>query len=102
MVNLMPNFIDPIYMLAIITSKYGKLNTAIRLFDGCINLLETKYHVFYDSSKTALYKTLCQSKAEAFEKANRLDEALNEYIKINERCPNDNHVLEKISSLRKN
>ena len=53
-------------------------------------------------SKTALYKTLCQSKAEAFEKANRLDEALNEYIKINERCPNDNHVLEKISALRKN
>ena len=102
MVNLMPNFIDPIYTLAIITSKYGKLNTAIQLFDGCINLLETKYHVYSDSSKTALYKTLCQSKAEAFEKANRLDEALNEYIKINERCPNDNHVLEKISSLRKN
>ena len=102
MVNLMPNFIDPIYTLAIITSKYGKLNTVIQLFDGCINLLETKYHVYSDSSKTALYKTLCQSKAEAFEKANRLDEALNEYIKINERCPNDNHVLEKISSLRKN
>ena len=102
MVNLVPNFIDPIYTLAIISSKYGKLNTAIQLFDGCINLLETKYHVYSDSSKTALYKTLCQSKAEAFEKANRLDEALNEYIKINERCPNDNHVLEKISSLRKN
>ena len=102
MVNLMPNFIDPIYTLAIITSKYGKLNTAIQLFDGCINLLETKYHVYSDSSKTALYKTLCQSKAEAFEKANRLDEALNEYIKINERCPNDNHILEKISLLGKN
>lgn len=102
MVNLVPNFIDPIYTLAIITSKYGELNTAIQLFDGCINLLETKYHVYSDSSKTALYKTLCQSKAEAFEKANRLDEALNEYIKINERCPNDNHILEKIASLRKN
>ena len=102
MVNLMPNFIDPIYTLAIIASKYGKLNTVIQLFDGCINLLETKYHVYSDSSKTALYKTLCQSKAEAFEKANRLDEALNEYIKINERCPNDNHILEKIASLRKN
>ena len=102
MVNLMPNFIDPIYTLAIIASKYGKLNTVIQLFDGCINLLETKYHVYSDSSKTALYKTLCQSKAEAFEKANRLDETLNEYIKINERCPNDNHILEKIASLRKN
>ena len=102
MVNLMPNFIDPIYTLAIISSKYGKLNTAIQLFDGCINLLETKYHVFSDSSKTALYKTLCQSKAEAFETANRLDEALNEYSKINERCLNDNHILEKIASLRKN
>ena len=102
MVNLVPNFIDPIYTLAIIASKYGKLNTVIQLFDGCINLLETKYHVYSDSSKTALYKTLCQSKAEAFEKANRLDEALNEYIKINERCPNDNHILEILSVIYPN
>ena len=101
-VNLMPNFIDPRYMLAIISSKHGKLDTAIQLFDDCINLLETEFYSKLPGSKIDLYKTFRQSKAEALEKANRFDEALNEYSKINERCPNDNHILEKIASLRKN
>ena len=43
-VNLMPNFIDPRYMLAIISSKHGKFDTAIQLFDDCINLLETEFY----------------------------------------------------------
>ena len=100
-VNLMPNFIDPRYMLAVIFSKHGKLNMAIRLFDDCINLLETEFYVSSNDSKTDLHKTFRQSKAETLEKANRLDEALNEYTKINERFPNDDLILEKISALKK-
>ena len=100
-VNLMPNFIDPRYMLAIIFSKHGKLDVAIRLFDDCINLLETEFYVSSNGSKTDLHKTFCQSKAETLEKANRLDDALNEYTKINERFPSDDLILEKISSLKK-
>ena len=87
--------------LAIIFSKHGKLNMAIRLFDDCINLLETEFYVSSNGSKTDLHKTFCQSKAETLEKANRLGDALNEYTKINERFPNDDLILEKISSLRK-
>ena len=100
-VNLMPNFIDPRYMLAIISSKHGKLNMAIRLFDDCINLLETEFYASSNVSKTDLHKTFRQSKAETLEKANRLDDALNEYTKINERFPNDDLILEKISALKK-
>ena len=101
-VNLMPNFIDPRYMLAMIGGQVGEFNTAIQLFDDCINLLETEFCVCSDSSEIDLYKTFCQSKAETLEKANRVDEALYEYVKINERYPNDNHVLERISSLGQN
>ena len=101
-VNLMPNFIDPRYMLAMIGGQVGEFNTAIQLFDDCINLLETEFCVYSDSSEIDLYKTFRQSKAETLEKANRVGEALYEYIKINERYPNDNHVLERISSLGQN
>ena len=74
---------------------------AIRLFDDCINLLETEFYVSSNGSKTDLHKTFCQSKAETLEKANRLGDALNEYTKINERFPNDDLILEKISALKK-
>jgi len=99
-VSLMPNFVDPKYMLGIIAGKYGKFNTAIQLFDDCINLIGTKFHTCSDTGSD-FHKTFCQSKAEALEKANRFDDALNEYIEINKRYPNDNHILEKISSLKK-
>ena len=97
----MPNFVDPRYMLAMIGGQVGEFNTAIQLFDDCINLLETEFCVCSDSSEIDLYKTFCQSKAETLEKANRVGEALYEYIKINERYPNDDLILEKISSLKK-
>jgi len=79
-VGLMPDFVEPRYMLAKIASHAGAFSKAIRLFDNCIDLLGS---VCSDSSHADLRKQICQSKAETLEKSNQFDEALKEYIEAN-------------------
>ena len=99
-VSLMPNFVDPKYMLGIIAGKYGEFNAAIQLFDECLDLVGSEFFTCSDT-KSDFYKAFRQSKAEVFEKANRFDDALHEYIGISKKYPDDKQVFAKISSLKR-
>ena len=99
-VSLMPNFVDPKYMLGIIAGKHGEFNTAIQLFDECLDLVGSEFYTCSDA-KSDFYKAFRQSKAEVFEKANRFDDALHEYIGISKKYPDDKQVFAKISSLKR-
>jgi len=83
-VDLMPDFVEPRYMLAMIASQVGAFNKAIRLFDDCINLLGSACQLrISDESHDDWRKKICQLKAEALEKSNQFDETLKEYIGAN-------------------
>ena len=98
-VSLMPDFVDPKYMLGMIASKRRAFNEAIQLFDNCLDLINGEFHTCSDP-KSDFYKVFRQSKAEVLEKANRFDNALHEYIEISKRYPDDKQVFSKIASLK--
>ena len=85
---------------ALLQVKYGEFNTAIQLFDECLDLVGSEFYTCSDA-KSDFYKAFRQSKAEVFEKANRFDDALHEYIGISKKYPDDKQVFAKISSLKR-
>ena len=100
-IKLDDKFIGAKHLLGIIASNMGEYETAVQLFDNCIELSNEGYHreiigrtqFHSDRSNPIEYHLL---KAKVLEKANNLEMALQEYLKIHEMDRENYGISERI------
>ena len=103
-IKLDEKFIGAKHLLGMIASNMGQYETAVQLFDNCIELSNEGYRreiigrvqFQSDGSNPIEYRLL---KAEALEKANNLEMALQEYLKIREMDRENYGMSEKVLEL---
>ena len=103
-IKLDEKFIGAKHLLGMIASNMGQYETAVQLFDNCIELSNGGYRreiigrvqFQSDGSNPIEYRLL---KAEALEKANNLEMALQEYLKIREMDRENCEMSEKVLEL---
>ena len=103
-IKLDEKFIGAKHLLGMIASNMGQYETAVQLFDNCIELSNEghrreiigRVRFQSDGSNPIEYRLL---KAGALEKANNLEMALQEYLKIREMDRENHEMAEKILEL---
>ncbi|MBB14302.1 hypothetical protein CMK22_03470 [Candidatus Poribacteria bacterium] len=103
-IKLDEKFIGAKHLLGMIASNMGQYETAVQLFDNCIELsnggcrreIIGRVRFQSDGSNTIEYHLL---KAEVLERADNLEMALQEYLKIREIDRENYGVLEKVLEL---
>jgi len=93
-IRLDPDYALPRYLLGLVAAQIGDFDDALQLLDDCIILSNNGRNPDFDRACRSL-------KAEVFEKLDNSGQALQEYLELNKKYPENTEILDRISVLKK-
>ena len=93
-IRLDPEYAMPRYLLGLVAAQIDDFDNALQLFDDCIILSNNERNPNFD-------KECYNLKAGIFEKLDKPEQALQEYLELNKRYPEDTNIAGRISVLKR-
>jgi len=94
-IRLDPDYAMPRYLLGLVAAQIDDFDNALQLFDDCIILSNNERNPNFD-------KECYNLKAGIFEKLDKPEQALQEYLELNKKYPEDTNIAGRISVLKRN